>query len=52
MISTYAVVKTLQNQLWDVRVTNVNDKWKLEPVLRAARLVIKSMGQEVPTTVK
>ena len=48
-LSMHAVVKTLQNLLWDVRATNANGKWELKPVPKAARLAIESMGLEVPT---
>ena len=51
-LSRHAVVKTLQNLLWDVRATNANGKWELEPVPKAARLAIESMGLEIPTTVE
>ena len=51
-LSKYAVVKTLQNLLWDVRATNANGKWELEPVPKAARMAIESMGLEVPTAVE
>jgi hypothetical protein len=50
-IGENAVVKALQNMLWDVRATNANGKWELEPVPKAARLAIESMGLEIPTTV-
>jgi transposase len=49
-LSKYAVVKTLQNLLWDIRATNAGGKWELEPVPKAARLAIESMGLEIPTT--
>ena len=51
-LSKYAVVKTLQNLLWDVRATNATGKWELEPVPKAARLAIESMGLDIPTTVE
>ena len=51
-LSKYAVVKTLQNLLWDVRATNASGKWELEPVPKAARLAIESMGLEIPTVVE
>ena len=51
-LTKYAVVKTLQNLLWDIRATNANGKWELEPVPKAARLAIESMGLEVPTAVE
>ena len=47
-----AVVKTLQNLLWDIRATNANGKWELEPISKAARLAIESIGLEIPTTVE
>ena len=37
----YAVVKTLQNLLWDICATNADGKWELEPVPKAAQLAIE-----------
>ena len=51
-LSKYAVVKTLQNLLWDVRVTNAGGGWELEPVPKAARLALESMGLEIPASVQ
>ncbi|MBR4674811.1 MAG: transposase [Victivallales bacterium] len=51
-LSKYAVVKTLQNLLWDIRATNAGGKWELEPVPKAARMAVESMGLEIPTTVE
>ncbi len=51
-LSKYAVVKTLQNLLWDIRATNAGGKWEMESVPKAARLAIESMGLEIPTTVE
>ena len=51
-LSKYAVVKTLQNLLWDIRTTNANGKWELEPIPKAARLAIESMGLEIPAVVQ
>ncbi len=48
-LSKYAVVKTLQNLLWDIRATNAGGKWELDPVPKAARLAFESMGLEIPT---
>ena len=51
-LSKYAVVKTLRNLLWDIRTTNANGKWELEPIPTAARLAIESMGFEIPAVVQ
>ena len=51
-LSKYAAVKTLRNLLWDVRVTNACGKWELEPIPKAPRLAIESMGLEIPTAVE
>ena len=51
-LSKHAFVKTLQNLLWDIRVTNANGKWELEPIPKAARLAIEDMGLEIPTSVE
>lgn len=37
--------------LWDVRVTNANQKWQLEPVPKASRKAIMAVGLQVPQTV-
>lgn len=50
-LSRHSVVKTLQNMLWDIRTTNAGGKWELEPIPKAARLAIESMGLEIPTAI-
>ena len=51
-LSIYAVVKTLQDFLVDIRTTNANGKWELKPIPKAAQLAIESMGLEILVVVQ
>ncbi len=44
----YAAVKMLDNYLRDVRVSNVGDGWRLEPIPKTARKAIEALGLTPP----
>ena len=45
----YAAVKILGQYLWDVRVSNFGDGWRLEPIPKAARKAFEALGLTPPT---
>ena len=47
-LKKYAAVKTPETYLWDVRVTNVGDGWRLEPIPKSSRGAIEAMGLTAP----
>jgi len=51
-LSKYAVVKTLQNLLWDIRVCNASGKWEIEPVTKSARQALEAIGLTIPESLE
>ena len=49
-LKRYAAVKTPEAYLWDVRVTNVGDGWRLEPIPKVSRNALEALGLTVPET--
>ncbi len=49
-LKRYAAVKTPETYLWDVRVTNVGDGWRLEPIPKASRKALEALGLTPPET--
>lgn len=50
-IKEYAVQKTMEHLLKDIRVTRLGDaEWQLEPVPKAARLALEAIGLTLPET--
>lgn len=54
MLKAYAVQKTLEFLLKDIRVTRLCDKdpWQIEPVPKAARLALEALDLQLPETVQ
>ena len=49
-IKDFAVQKTMEHLLKDIRVTRLGDtgEWQLEPVPKAARLALEAIGLKLP----
>ena len=54
MLKAYAVQKTLEFLLKDIRVTRLCDKdpWQIEPVPKAARLALEALDLQLPERVQ
>lgn len=52
MLKEYAVQKTMEHLLKDIRVTRLGDasEWQFEPVPKAARLALSAIGMALPET--
>ncbi len=51
-LKEYAVQKTMEHLLKDIRVTRYGDtgQWQIEPVPKAARLALEAIGLTLPET--
>lgn len=47
-LKDYAAIQLLENYLWDVRMTNTDGKWRVEPIPKASRKAIQALGLALP----
>ncbi|MGN0844108.1 MAG: hypothetical protein ACI4QT_02655 [Kiritimatiellia bacterium] len=47
-LKRYAAVKTPETYLWEIRVTNVGEGWKLEPVQKSSRNALEALDLTLP----